>query len=268
LPENQERVKNMKKIWMTSLDSSKETVQKIMAQMKTYGLEMDGHFWKDDLGKLAWAEGREELTGSNIALWVILASEKQLFTPSNLYGLSLLAITLQAKRGAGFPVVILQTEGDQVTSEKLPTVLKGADVLLESNPSLGPKLVAKVHAPVQKVSSEYRMDVYGKEQIGQWFEVGPVDASWNGAMLGVSGAEIIFQAVGPKGELPRTSELNYPVKGMKINLGDKEYTAWALQNEIDSDTSYFVKVDGFPESIIFGSYSNEEDAEVYVVGLK
>jgi hypothetical protein len=37
---------------------------------------------------------------------------------------------------------------------------------------------------------------------------------------------------------------------------------------LDNETSYFVKVEGFPESIVFGAYSAEEAAEVFVVRLK
>ena len=84
----------------------------------------------------------------------------------------------------------------------------------------------------------------------------------------MSDAEIAFHGVGPKSSLPSKSVLNYPVEGLKLNLGNKEYTAWAVQNELDPDTSYFVKVKGFPESILFGPYSSEEDAEVFVVALK
>ena len=258
----------MKKIWMTSLDSSKENVQRFMAQMKTYGLEVDGHFWKDDLEKLAWAGVRDELIDANNAVWVIMGSDEQLLAPSTLYGLSSLGITLQAKRGLGFPIIIVQSKGDPVSSDKLPTALKGAEVFLESNPGLGAKLVAKVHAPVKGVETGYRIDSYGNEQIGQWIEVGPKDASWKGAMFGVAGADIVFQAVGPRGELPKTSKLIYPVKGMKISHGGKEYIAWAVQNELDSDSSYFVKLEGFPESIIFSSYATEEEAEAYVIQLK
>ena len=41
-----------------------------------------------------------------------------------------------------------------------------------------------------------------------------------------------------------------------------------FQNELDAETSYFVKVEGYPESIIFGAYSVEDAAEVFVVRLK
>jgi hypothetical protein len=53
-----------------------------------------------------------------------------------------------------------------------------------------------------------------------------------------------------------------------LELGDREYTAWAVQNELDLQSSYFVKVEGFPETVIFGSYSEEEEAELFVVQLK
>ena len=39
----------MKKIWLTSLGASEDLVKKLISQMKTYGLEVNGHFWKDDL---------------------------------------------------------------------------------------------------------------------------------------------------------------------------------------------------------------------------
>ncbi len=58
------------------------------------------------------------------------------------------------------------------------------------------------------------------------------------------------------------------MNGLKLNLGGKQYIAWTVQNEIDSETSYFVKVEGSPESFIFGPYSTQEEAEVYVMKTK
>jgi len=87
-------------------------------------------------------------------------------------------------------------------------------------------------------------------------------------MFGVAGGEVVFQAVGPAGGLPEKSVLNYPMQGLKLTLGDTEYTAWAAQNEITPETAYYVKVEGYPTSIVFGPYSNEESADVYVINLK
>lgn len=258
----------MKAIWITSLGSSEESVKKLMSQLKTYGLEGQGHFWQDDLKKFAWMGGREELIDQQTAMWMILGSKEEILSPDILYGLSLLATTVQAQKGLHFPVIILQTEGDPVSQEQLSTPLKSAEIMSASDAGLGAKLVAKVHTPGKPLFSEYHMDLYGNDQIGQWFEVRPTDAIWPGVIFGVSDGEIKFQAVGPSGSLPDKTELNYPMQGLKLQIGDKEYVAWATKNELNKETSYFVKVEGYPESILFGPYSEDEDAEMFVVKLK
>ncbi len=258
----------MKTVWLTSIIPSEERVKNLIAQLKPYGLDVKGHFWEDEISKMAWAKPREELIKPEISLWLILASSENLKTPSIRYGLSLLCLTLQAQKGISFPVVILLTEGEMLSAETLPTPLKGCDLLSMTDPGMAAKLVVKANAPVKEIVSEYRLDTYGNPHIGQWVEVGPCNGSWPGAMFGVAGAEIAFHAVGPKGSLPTQSSLRYPLKGIKLNLGGKEYIAWAVQNEMNADTSYFVKLEGFPESILFGPYSTEEEAEAYVVQLK
>ncbi|UCF84802.1 MAG: hypothetical protein JSV50_04010 [Desulfobacteraceae bacterium] len=258
----------MKTIWVTSLGPSPDPIKKLMSQMKTYGVEVQGHFWKDDLKKMAWMAAWDSLVDANISMWGILGSSDELLVPDNLYGLSMLAITAQAQRGLHFPVMILQTQGESISSEQLSTPLRGAEVMSASDGGLGARMVAKAHKPEKPLLSEYHLNIYGNEQIGQWFEVRPENSSWSGVMFGVSGAEIAFHAVGPSGSLPAKTVLNYPMEGLKLEMGGKEYTAWAAQNELDTETSYFVKVEGFPESIVFGAYSVEEAAEVFVVRLK
>jgi hypothetical protein len=258
----------MKKLWLSSLVSSEDVVKKLMTQLKTYGLEANGHFWEDNLEKVAWMKPREELIDTQVVLWAILGSEEDFRNPAFRYGLSLLALTVQAQRGLYFPMVLLQTEGEPISPDLLATPLKGAEVLPASSNVLGAKLVAKAHATPKKISPDYHIDIYGNEHIGQWFEIRPLDSTWPGGMFGVNGGEITFHAVGPGGKLPSKSVLNYPMEGLKLNLGEKEYTAWAAQNELNPETSYFVKVEGFPESILFGPYSTEEAADVYVIELK
>jgi len=257
----------MKTVWLTSLVSSEEKVKSLFSQLKTYGLEVRGHFWEDDLEKMSWAPVRNELIKPDISLWLILASYDKLTTPSIRYGLSLLTITLQTQRGLSFPVVILLTQKELPPTETLPTPLQGADLLSLDDPGMAAKLVVKVHSTIKEIAPEYRLDIYGIPHIGQWFEIGPMNTSWPGAMFGVAGGEITFHAVGGKGKLPDQSVLHYPLKGLKLSLGEKEYVAWAAQNELDSGTSYFVKVNGFPESFLFGPYSTQEQAELFVVKI-
>ncbi|MBW2217193.1 MAG: hypothetical protein JRF34_08375 [Deltaproteobacteria bacterium] len=233
-----------------------------------YGLEVDGHFWKNDLKSFSWMAPRDKLIDPTVALWLVLGSDEELLASNNLYGLSLLTIAVQAQRGYHFPIMILQTAGKLLVPEQLSTPLKEANVLVASDTGLGAKVVAKVHAASNPIPSEYHLDIYANEQIGQWFEIVPASSSWPGAMFGVSDAEIAFHAVGLKGQLPSKTVLNYPIQGMKLQMGEKEYLAWATQNELDPATSYFVKVDGYPESIIFGPYSTAEAADVFVVRLK
>jgi len=258
----------MKTIWISSLVSSKEEIQNLMSLFKPYGIEVNGHYWEDDLEKMAWIKGRDELLDPKVSLWLILTSPKELAVPTLRYGLSLLSLTVQAQRGPAFPTLILLTASLDSDAMSFPTPLKGVDWLTLSDPALAAKIVAKVHAPAHEVPAEYRLDVYGNPQIGQWFEVGPSENPWLGAMFGVEGAKISFHAVGPKGRLPSRSTLNYPVKDMEVTLGDKKYVVWAVQNELEPKDSYFLKVEGFPDSVIFGPHSSEEEAEVYVVQLK
>jgi len=258
----------MKTLWLTSLIQSEEKVKNLIAQLRTYGLEVRGHFWEDEITKMAWAKPREELIKPEVLAWLILGSNENLKNPSIRYGLSLLALTVQAAKGISFPILLLLTEKEPPSNEHLPTPLKGCDFLSLTDPGMAAKLVVKVNTPVKEILPEYRLDTYGNPHIGQWIEVGPCNQSWPGAMFGVSGAEITFHAVGPKGSLPTTSSLRYPLKGMKLNLREKEYIAWAAQNEMDANTSYFVKIEGYPESILFGPYATEESAEVFVLQLK
>lgn len=257
----------MKKVWLSSLGRAEDVVKRFIGQLKPYGLAANGHFWEDDLDKMAWIGPRQELLDADTSLWGILGSADDFAQPSLRYGLSLLATTMQAQKGHAFPILVVLTEGS-LEPETLPTSLRNAQVISMSDPGLGAKLVAMVHRPAAQSRSEYRLDVYGNAQIGQWFEVGPAGGAWSGAMFGVSDGDIIFQAVGPKGSLPSHSTLNYPMQGLRMTLRDNEFTAWAVKNEIDPASSYFVKVEGHPSVILFGSFSDEEETDVFVVDLK
>jgi len=257
----------MKKVWITSLAHEEARVQKLMTMLKTYALDANGHFWMDDLKKMAWVGPREELGKDDTALWIILSSDKELASDSVSYGLSMLVLSIQAVRGHGFPIVFLH-DGKIPSIDFLPTPFQGAEILAADNPATGAKLVAKANMPQRKISVEYRLDIYAIPQLGQWFEVGPFESSWKGAMFGVCGGEIDAHGSGPAGKLPDKAVLEYPMQGLKLTMGEKEYTAWAIQNQLDADSSYYVRVQGNPESILFGPLAEGDDAEVYTLNLR
>lgn len=257
-----------KKIWLTSLETSQTDIQKIMVSLKTYGLDVDGHFWEDDLEKMAWCTPRRELLERDINMWIIYGSVEAFARPSLIYGLSLLVLSIQATRGINFPIVILQKGDIAIDPASLPNLFGECKVLQMTSAAYGAKIVAGLHSSSTLVFPPYRLDVYGIPQVGQWFEVGPRTGSWEGAIFGTVGETISLQAVGPAGQLPEKSILNFSQKGLKINLGDKEFNGWAVQNKFDEKTSYYVKVDSHPETIMFCPYTQEDEAEAYIIDLK
>jgi len=258
----------MKKIWITALDKDQQEVQKLMVSMKSYGLGVDGHFWVDDLAKMAWDSALEKLSAKDVALWIILGKADQYQIPTICQGLSMLALSVQHRRGVGFPIVLVSTKGE-INTASLPTPLKGADILPPALAALGPKIVALANKPIASITPAYRLNIHPIHGIGLWFEVGPPEGGldWPGAMFGVHGAEIDFHGVGPADGVPERTVLEYALKGMKIRLGEDEFTTWAVQNSLSSGSSYYVRLKEAPDKIIFGVFAAGDEAEVHTIAL-
>ena len=256
----------MKTVWMTALGHEEASASLVSSTVTGYGLACKGHFWVDAPEKMAWKEALTELLKERADLWLILANAAELAKPSVRYGLSLFAAALVAERGAAFPIVIL----DPGTGLVLPDRLVSATVLPLALPTWPAKLVAKANMPANApAAAEYRLNVLGNEQLGQWFEIGLNGAAWSGVVFGVCGekAKINFQAVGPAGKLPEKATLEFAQEGLKLDVGGREFIAWAVRNNIDADTSYFARVEGCPEAILMMPYPDEDAAEATVLGL-
>lgn len=257
----------MKKVWITALAKDEENIAKLMSTMKQYGLAADGHFWVDDLKNMAWQVPAEELVKADTALWIIAGTAEELKTPSVGFGLSLLAMRVLAAKGQAFPLLFASTTGVSVEPD-MPTMLRGAEIIALSNPTLGVKAVALANTPQKKIEKEYHLNVHGLPGIGLWFEAGPSSTfAWQGAMFGVHGGEIDFHGVGPANGVPERAVLEYAQKGLKIQLGDDEFTAWAVQNRLEENISYYVRVQGTPDRLLFGPYASTDEAEVHLVKL-
>ncbi len=255
----------MKKVWITSLVRDKDLVSKILSTIKKYGLKGDGHFWVDDLQHMAWLSPKENIIAPETNLWVIMGAEKDIEKDSVRYGLSLLALSVQAKRGHGFHIMWISPE-KEIPQKSLPTPLRGAEMLTASSASLGAKMVARANTPPPAIDMEYRLDVHANPGLGVWIEVGPARGhKWKGAMVGANGGEIDAHGVGSAGELPRKAVLEYPMQGLKLELGNDRYTAWAVQNFLTEDLSYYIRIKDIPKGILFGPYSEEKGAEVHVI---
>jgi hypothetical protein len=258
----------MKAIWISAMKKDEAAAQKMAAPFKTYGIEAQGHFWENDNAKMAWLGARDAILNDQIALWAILADREDLENGDLRYGLSMVALTIQAKSGPGFPIVVLQTDGDPLKTDELPTPLQRANILPAFDPGTPAKLVAKVHAKPPALPAAYHLDMVGSEQLGQWLEVYPAADPWPGIIFGVDDGEIAFQAVGRPGKLPKTSTLNYAMQGLKLESAGTQFTAWATQNEISVDSAYFVKISGSPKTLLFGPYAEDQEADMYIIRLQ
>ncbi len=216
---------------------------------------------------MAWSSPIEELRKKDIGAWIIVSSSSDLNVDSIRFGLSLLALKVQAEKGQGFPIILILT--DKAEPEKnLPTPLAGADIMSLATPSLTVKIVASTGSPQKTIQKDYHIDVHPLAGLGLWVEVGPNEGiEWKGAFFGVKGGEVDFHAVGPRGFLPDRCVVEYPQKGIKVEVGNDLFVAWALRNNIDGKSSYFLRVTGMPEKFIFGPYPEEDTAEMNILTL-
>jgi len=259
------------RIWITWLVPEEEgapTPQEVVAAVQKYGHPTGGAPWIDKLDQMAWTSAGLTLLDTEAAdVWLIAGRKADWERPSVRTGLALAAAMAQGIRGHRFPIVAVGLDGapDAAT---LPTPLAGAICLDASKPAWGIKIGPGLKQLAALPAPEYRLAVTAEPHIGLWIEVGPRDGEWQGAMFGVSGGNgaITHQAVGPKEELPSKTVLEYPMNGIQLTAGDHDYTACAASNPIDAATSYYVKIDGTPERLLFGGHP-DSDGEVYVLTL-
>jgi hypothetical protein len=157
----------------------------------------------------------------------------------------------------------------QPEAEAMPRLLRQFHFLNGTESTWPAKAVAIAFGKItERPGAEYYFHVIAHPILGQWFEVGPNTDEWKGVMFGVDGnGKITHHAVGPRGQLPEKSVLEYPTQGIKATLGDNEFIAWSVQNTLGPDDSYFIRVDGFPNSVIIGKHPISDDAEVFHLEL-
>jgi len=255
-----------KKIWITVLEKDEPKAKKIFQTVNQYGLATDGNFWIDDLEKMEWAGPAPQLVAPETALWIVSGTLESFNKTSIRYGLGLLAAMVQAAKGHGFPILLVPADGD-LDVAGLPTALKGAETVKLA--LLGPKVAAKANIPLKKIAADYRLDLYPIPGLGLWFEIGPAPGhSWQGVMLGAQGGEVDAHGVGAHGRIPDRCVLEYAMKGLKLQAGDREFIAWAVKNTLSENDSYYARVRGNPKALLFGEMSEADDAEVFILSLE
>ncbi len=255
----------MKSIWITALQEDKKLVQSLMQLAGKYGLGADGSFWQDDLAKMAWMPVKEKLKDSSVSLWVIAGDETAL-TAEVRYGLTLLMMSVKQEK----PELSVLWVDSSAKLEKmmLPTIFAETTLLPANSTSIGVKFAAMANMPAKKGSHPFRLQLHANPGFGVWFEVGPVALiEWGGVIFGVSEGEIKAHGVGVAGQIPERCVLEYPSKGIELQSEEKKYIAWAVQNKLDENSSYFVKIDGTPQAILFGELPKDDVADLHILNI-
>ena len=257
----------MKKVWITALrkdkDNAAKSVDLLTSTAIRYGLQADGHFWTDDLKNMAWMAAAAPLKAPDVSLWIVAGAAGDL-SPEISYGLTLLYLSVLAGK-KGLPVLWIDT-GEDMAPEKLPSVFARSEIVTISNSTLGAKFAAKANIPAKAESGEFRLAVHANPGFGIWFETGPGSGhEWQGALLAVDKGEIKAHGVGPKGSIPEKTTLEYQMQGLELSMAETKLTGWAVRNHLSDALSYYVKVEGVPGCLAFGSLTEGEDAELHVL---
>lgn len=260
-----------KKVWLTWMPCGEGATgpEQSLGLLNQYGLEVSGDYWVDDLNKMAWMELARQLSDSSGPdLWVIAGCRADFESAQNRYGLSMIAAMVAAERATPWQGICL---GMDFAPEQamLPTLLRSFTCLTGLDSGWPSKVVASAFKKTTDgVGDDFRFTVIAHPMLGQWFEVGPQGETWAGVMLGVAGeSSITHHAIGTRGQLPEKSVLEYPSQGIQAQLGEEEYTAWSVQNSLGPEQSYYVKVEGFPHSLIIGAHPGADTAEVVRLDL-
>lgn len=255
----------MKSIWITAFQDDKGIVQNLMQLAGKYGLGANGSFWQDDLAKMVWMSVKETLKDKTISLWVIAGNEEAL-TPEVRYGLTLLMLSIKQEKPE-LPVLWIDSSSKMERS-LLPSVFADTTFLAADSASIGAKFAALANIPAKLVSQPFRLKLHANPGFGIWLETGPVSSTeWKGTILGLNEGEIKAHGVGSAGQIPEKCVLEYPSKGIELQSGETSYIAWAVQNSIDENSSYFVKIDGVPKAILFGELPQGEDADLHILKI-
>ncbi|MBI3609840.1 MAG: hypothetical protein HY204_03950 [Nitrospirae bacterium] len=259
-----------KKVWVTWMPTGKSAPRPdaILSALGTVGMELEGAPWIDDLQKMAWYElGSLLVEAARVDLWLVAGTRDDFQSLQNRHALSLVTAMVREGRGSGFPIFFLGLD-HAPEPESMPTLLRDLRFLSAADSNWPAKIATAFLKPVRGAPWDFRINAVGHPIIGQWFEIGPREGEWAGVMFGVSGdGKITHHMVGPKGQMPEKSVLEYPTEGIRAEVRGVEFTAWSVQNRIGPQDSYYVKVEGHPRTLLFGGHPGTDQAEVTVLKL-
>ncbi|MDO5538433.1 MAG: hypothetical protein Q4F72_13020 [Desulfovibrionaceae bacterium] len=251
-------------VLLTLLERDEALARQLGNEISRLGADCQGHFWNDRPDAQVLSQLFKELCKPDLGAWVVAGGAAS-FTKETLSAMSLAMLAARHSRaqlGLSDLPLLISPSGSEAPS--LPTPLEGAQIVVRG---LGAKTVAALHTARALPELPYRLNVMALHGLGLWVEVGPSGEPWEGALLGTRGCSPDTHGVGQAGIIPQRCTLRYPVSGMKLNAESGEFTAWGTGNKLTVAESYFARLDGLPEALIFGPFPGEDDPELYVLDL-
>ncbi|MDR2302494.1 MAG: hypothetical protein LBF38_10695 [Deltaproteobacteria bacterium] len=204
-----------------------------------------------------WLGLSEILEDPAVAAWVI-AGPPEAFSQKIISQISVLTLALDRKPG---PVTAFVTKLADKSDLGLPPILSHVKVFDPLDPYAA-KLMAYRFKPPENQPRPFYLKTYASPLIGLWLEVGPNESEkWSGFMLAVTKTLIDVLGVGPRGQLPQKSTVNYPMHGLEGQLGDLKFNASAAKNTLDAETSAFIRLAGPPNHLIVAPYPEENPVD-------
>lgn len=257
-------------VWIIGIGAVDGVAQAVAAQLKPYGLAIEGQKWP--VGeKQAWLASADAAAAQAAQVVIVVATKSDHDNPTTRRELAFFRLALQtqlAKPVAGFVVLTDAPEADNVPEANTQFSILG-DWEVVSGGHWAAKVVARFHAPRQP-KWPVKLGLIAREKLGVWLTVSPLaNQTAQGCLVGVSGNEsdISFHAVGPAGGLPVTSINEFELKGIEFEASGQPFKAWALQNAIGPDQSYYVRLEGEPSVIAVGQLPNGQIDDVDLIAV-
>lgn len=253
-----------KKLFITMLEDDSALGGTIAREAAKYGVETCGVTWREEPGKPVWGDVAAMILKEGCDGW-LLAGKGEVWNAdaARRAHISLAAVKAANLMGDAFSFFsMIEPE-----PAALPTPFTGAAAVTAAK--LGVRLAAKLGLG-KRDAPDYFLDVHPLPMgDGVVVELGaPKGGEWAGALLATAGAgEISHHTVGPRGTVPERGIVEYAMKGVKLESGGRDYTGWALANKLDDGTSYFVRITGETEGLLFGPLPAGDSAELYSLSL-
>ncbi|MER1967077.1 hypothetical protein [Castellaniella sp. GW247-6E4] len=253
--------------WFINLDENDTAARLAAAQLGPYGLAVKGQRWPTE--DKAWLSSAQEAADAGAAVVLAIGSPARQAEGAVRRGLALFRLALQTRLGRpvnGFALVTGEPDGAGDAS--MGNAILGDWARLDGT-RWQAKVVARAHAPIAP-PWPVRLGLHAHERLGIWLETHPAPGKTAaGALVGVAGnaAKIDFHAVGPAGGMPERSVNEYELQGLQFEAAGQAFQAWGLRNAIAPDHSYYVRLDGEPDTLAIGALPDGELEDVSLIAM-